>query len=165
LKRIFFSDPTISWSPATDTSEFIVHFKPQKLDDGRYLLHIEANDANGNSSGSTPYQITFQVKNETTISISSPYPNPFKYKANFEVTITGQAIPERFSLDIVSVNGNFLHHFTEEDVALHIGTNIISWTGLDTSGNTLPGGVYVFKLSVKAGDQSLQKTGKLVLLR
>lgn len=166
FKPVFFTNPDVTWKAATDTSEFYIQYNPKALADGRYILHVEASDANGNASDTSPYNAVFQVKNETTIVFSSPYPNPFHHKANFEFTVTGETAPQEFSLQIVSLNGKVLHEFATTDVPyLRIGTNTIAWQALDVDGNPLPCGIYIFRLMVRSGDQQLQKTGKIVLVR
>ena len=166
LKAVYFSQPEIEWHPETDTSEFKVHFKPAGLPEGTYTLRVNASDAHGNPSGAEAYVISFQVKNETTVSVSSPFPNPFGHKTNFEIVVSGDEVPSSFDLQIININGKIVHDFTERDVSnFHVGTNTISWSGIDLQGNHLPNGIYFFRLSVRVKDKVLDKKGKIVLVR
>lgn len=166
MTRIHFSSPDITWTGETDTSEFYVNYKPKDLADGIYVLRVEARDESGNSSGAAPYEISFQVKNESTISISSPFPNPFSDKAHFEILLTGETLPSNFSLMILNPDGKVVQQFTNADVNnLHIGTNIIEWSPVNDQGYELPGGIYFYKLIFTGGNQTVTKAGKLVFVR
>jgi hypothetical protein len=166
FKQIYFSGNQISWKGETEGSEFLVNFTPGKLPEGKYTLRVEAHDAHGNASGVEPYQISFQVKTETNIFVSSPYPNPFNYKTNFVFSITGDELPMGLMLQIFNLNGSLVQEFSEYDGnKLHIGTNTISWSATDPTGNSLPNGIYFYRLNIQMKDHSVGANGKVVLLR
>lgn len=166
LKAVHFSQPDVRWQAETDTSDFIVHFTPADLQNGTYVLRVEGRDVKGNPSGATPYEIMFQVKTETTVSILPPYPNPFNHKANFSFTVSGRDVPTAFGLQILSLTGQVVNQFSAADAGtFHIGTNTIAWPALDLSGNPLPNGVYVFRLTLRVHDQEVSSQGKIVLVR
>jgi hypothetical protein len=144
-----------------------VNFKPAALQDGRYTLRVTGKDVNGNSSGEVPYEIIFQVKGETSLVIGHVYPNPFVDETYFEFTLTGQQLPSAFRLEILSIGGKPVYHFTEDDIRqFHIGTNILTWEATDTHGNLLPNGIYIYKMTVQLNDQQVMtKIGKVVLMR
>jgi hypothetical protein len=166
LKPVYFSGSQITWKPETETSEFAINFKPEDLPEGKYTLRIMANDAHGNSSGTDPYEITFQVKKETAISVLPPYPNPFNYKTNFVFSISGDELPSGFTLQIIDLNGGLVHQFSETDTGgLHIGMNTIAWSPADTKGNPLPNGIYFYRMAIRVKDQMTTANGKVALLR
>jgi hypothetical protein len=166
LKRVYFSRSDITWKAETDSTEFQVDFKPLNLQEGTYLLRVEATDAHGNTSGSEPYTMTFKISRQSAVNVLAPYPNPFNYKTNFVVEIQGDKTASAFSLQIMSLNGNVVQTFTERDIAdLHTGTNIISWPAVDQDGNLLPNGIYFFRFAIKLDDKLISKTGKLILTR
>ncbi len=156
----------IEWYAATDTSAFKVIFTPANLEDGAYRLRVEGADAAGNRSGLNPYEISFEVRNETTIGISDPHPNPFNREVFFDVVLTGGVLPDYFDMQLVNVNGQVQDHFSIQDFpAFHIGTNQLIWDGRSSTGNVLPNGVYVYKITITVGGAQVQRIGKLVLLR
>jgi hypothetical protein len=166
FQRIYFSSSEISWKAETDTSEFNVIFKPGQLPEGTYTLRAEASDANGNFSGTQPYEINVQVKTETTLILHAAYPNPFADKTHFEFTLTGNELPSSFGLEILTLSGKSVHHFSEADVNhFFIGTNILTWEAMDQQGNPLPNGIYIYRIAIKAGDQMITRLGKIVLVR
>ncbi len=163
---ILLTNEEVTWQPATDTSTFNIEFRPKNLVDGEYKLRIEVADAQGNKSGSDPYEINFLVEDETTISISEPYPNPFSEAAFVAITISGSTLPDQFDFQVVDVNGQMESHFGDQDFpTFHIGTNVLRWKGNNINGNPLPNGVYIYKLSILLAGEQITKIGKLVLVR
>jgi Peptidase family C25 len=166
FKRIPLSSSSINLYPATLTSDFRVDFTPADLTDGEYILQVEAADASGNFSGVTPYQISFNVKSETTLNFNGVYPNPSSTGFFFNFELTGNTLPEVFSLEVFSPTGQLVTRFGVDDVQqFYIGTNEIIWNGTDASGKVPTNGVYLYRLRIKAGEIDSVNTGKLVWLR
>jgi hypothetical protein len=156
---------TAKWYPATATTPFRVEFNPKALADGTYTLQVEGADARGNKSGVDPYVITFVVKNENTLTVTPPYPNPFGYQVYFGVVITGDLLPDQAALEITNVNGQQVAAFDTEDFpTFHSGKNEIGWDG-SANGGPLPNGVYIFKMMLSVEGKTITRQGKLVLLR
>jgi hypothetical protein len=153
----------IKWFPATDTSDFKIEFRPATLPEGTYTLRVEGADARGNSSGTAPYEVDFVVKEETTVAVLPPYPNPFNTEVYFTVVLSGSALPSGVSMQIVDVTGKLVRQFSPGDI--HIGTNEWRWDGTDHAGNILPKGVYIYKLFFAVGSKEIQRNGKVVLVR
>lgn len=166
FKRIYFSNSTdLTWEAENEAQEFNAKFNPKGLPDGLYVLRVIAEDVNGNRPGQ-PYEISFRVKNEGSVLQPSVYPNPFSYRANFEFTLTGDKIPDSFTLEIVSLTGRLVHRFVNPgNVQFNIGRNIIPWTAIDTQGIPLPPGIYFYKMAVGVGDKQFRFEGKVVLQR
>jgi hypothetical protein len=166
FESIHFSREDIQWFPATDTSDFIVRFNPADLAPGEYTLRVEAKDGSGNQSGREPYEISFIVSAETGISISKAYPNPFDYKTNFSIIIFGSDVPESFQMQIISLTGDVVHVFDNNDLPdFHVGTNTVRWSGTDSNGNSLPNGVYIYRMILKMAGKEYEGRGKVILAR
>jgi hypothetical protein len=164
--RIPLSSSGVKWYPASLTSDFRVDFSPTNLTDGMYVLSVQATDASGNSTGAVPYQVSFQVKSETTFNFKGVYPNPSSIGFFFNFELSGNTLPEEFLLDVFSATGQLVNKFGIEDVRkFYIGTNELIWNGEDASGNIMPNGVYIYRLQIKAGDKTLIEKGKLVWIR
>lgn len=153
----------VTWDAATDTSDFRVVFKPETLPEGEYTLRVEAQDARGNSSGATPYEISFVVEYETSIMLDGPYPNPFSTETSFDLSLSGTERPNVFTFQIMDVTGRFVRELPMTN--LHIGRNRITWDGTDASGRPVREGVYVFRLRIGASGQESTLYGKIALLR
>jgi hypothetical protein len=158
--RINFSRNDVTWSPATASSDFEFSFSPQQLAEGTYTLQVIAWDASGNRSGATPYEISFAVKEATTLALSSVYPNPSHDYFNFGFVLSGNVLPDDFSLQIFSAEGKLLQDFSKADVSgFVIGTNVLTWRASGESG------LLIYRLTVRANGKSVTQSGKLSLIR
>ncbi len=163
---IYFNRKDINWSPASATQDFKINFSPKNLPEGSYTLRVSGSDASGNVSGTKPYEVDFQVSDTTLLTLQSVYPNPSASLFNFSFILSGNVLPDDFSLQIISMNGKVLQDFAYNDVQnFIIGTNVLQWNGADSSGNFLPNGIYLYKLRVNANGKNATQIGKLVLAR
>jgi hypothetical protein len=167
--------------PASTNNDYRIEYKPsQKLPDGIYTLQVQGRDASGNLSGVQPYEITFQVINEASITHFYPYPNPFSSSTRFVFTLTGSEIPDQIKIQIMTVTGKVVKEILPEELGpVKIGNNIsqYAWDGRDEFGDKLANGVYLYRVIVKqngenlnrretAGDKSFKKEfGKIYILR
>jgi hypothetical protein len=162
FKRINFSQ--VTWTPASDTSDFSINFKPGNLAEGKYVLRVEASDATGNLSGIKPYEISFQVKYENTVDLQAPFPNPFTNETNFRFVITGDGVPESYSIEVFELNGHLIKQIKQVNTGkFHIGTNTIRLSATDHNGFPLPKGVYLYKIGLTIDGKVVEKRGKLLL--
>jgi hypothetical protein len=179
-RRINFSQPDVAWTPATEEEEFNIEYQPQNLEDGIYLLEVQAADASGNKAGAVPYKIRFEVINESQISHFFPYPNPFSTSTKFIFTLTGSVIPDEIKIQIMTVSGKVVREITQDEIGnIRIGNNITdyAWDGKDEFGDQLANGVYLYRVIARSngqeldhrqtsGDRGFRKNfGKLYLLR
>jgi flagellar hook assembly protein FlgD len=158
LQRINFSDPNVTFTPATENSNYRVQFQPDGLEDGVYSLQVEATDASGNQSGIGPYTITFEVINESTVTNFYPYPNPFSSSTRFVFTLTGSEVPDQVTIQIFTVSGKVVREITQDELGpIRIGNNITdyAWDGKDEFGDQLANGVYLYRVKLKANGQDL----------
>jgi hypothetical protein len=162
FRRINFNRSDVLWKAATDTSNFSISFTPENLTNGKYILRIEAKDQSGNESGAVPFEISFQVKSETGVTMFDPFPNPVSRETNFKINHTGVNDPETIEIQIITLNGNLIEKLEYND--LHVGTNLITWSTLK-SGALLPNGIYIYKMMLKANGSVFQKRGKISIVR
>ncbi len=165
FRRIDFTNPDLSWSPASPTAEFQVLYQPKALELGAYVLKVEATDANGNSSGDVPYELQFNVSDNVDFNLQAVYPNPSPDVFNFKLIING-VLPEDFRLELFSSMGYVVRMFGNEVLpVLHVGTNEIQVTAQDSSGSLLPPGIYLFRFTVAANGKQFIESGRLVVIR
>jgi len=171
----------LQFYPATDASNMaMAEYNPVGLIDGEYTLRVQTFDKTGNEAGPEPYEITFKVINETSISNFYPYPNPFTSQTKFVFTLTGSEIPDYINIKIMTISGRVVKEINKEDLGnITIGNNIsdYSWNATDEFGDRLANGVYLYKVNVKhkgegvksyatAGDGSFKENiGKLYIMR
>lgn len=174
FKRVSFSNPNLTWTPATEDEDFKVSLIPGPLEDGIYTLRV----ANGDSS--EPYEITFEVINESQITNFYPYPNPFSTSVRFVFTVTGMEVPDEIKIQIMTVTGKVVREILQNELGpIRIGNNLTeyAWDGKDEFGDQLANGVYIYRVLVRkngqfmehrptAGDKAFKKGyGKMYLLR
>jgi hypothetical protein len=176
FERVSFSNPLVNWSEATESSDFRIEFRPGPLEDGMYTLRIETEELGVEK----PYEITFEVINEASITNFYPYPNPFSTSVRFVFTVTGSEVPDQIKIQIMTVTGRVVREILQDELGpLRIGNNITeyAWDGRDEFGDQLANGVYIYRVLVRkdgtfvepratAGDKAFkQGYGKMYLLR
>ncbi len=182
-KRIAYSSGLLNFTPASTTSnnKASVFYKPNKLDDGIYTLMVEGRDATGNINNIASYTINFEVINESAITHFYPYPNPFTTAMKFVFTLTGDKVPDKIKVQIMTISGKIVREvFKQELGSIRIGNNTsdFTWDGTDMYGDRLANGVYFYKVTVENIDNSdikhrrttkdnffKQNTGKIYLMR
>lgn len=176
FEKINFSSPLVTWTEATASSSFKVEFRPGPLDDGIYTLRVMTEDLGVDK----PYEINFEVINESTITNFYPYPNPFSTSTRFVFTVTGSEVPDQIKIQIMTVTGRVIREILQDELGpIRIGNNIsdFAWDGRDEFGDQLANGVYIYRVLVRkdgqfvelrgtAGDKAFkQGYGKMYLLR
>lgn len=152
LERVAFSDPKISYTAASDESDFEILYQPGPLEDGDYILQVQGQDESGNNAGSEPYEIGFQVINASSITHFFPYPNPFSTRTRFVFTLTGSELPDEIKIQIMTVTGRVVREITQDEIGpIKIGQNITqyAWDGRDEFGDQLANGVYLYKVFIR----------------
>lgn len=144
---IYFARSDVAWSAATTTRPFQVFFNPVNLTEGRYTLQVFAEDARGNESGEEPYSITFEVRSENSIDLSSPYPNPSKGKIAFDLILRGSEIPGDAWFEVMNTLGELITEANLPSTPWHIGTNTL----MIELGDRLSDGLYVYKIRFANG--------------
>ena len=126
------------------------------------MLQVNASDASGNPAGVGPYEITFEVVSESTITHFYPYPNPFSTSTRFVFTLTGSEIPDQIKIQIFTVSGKLVREITQDEIgSVRVGNNITdyAWDGRDEFGDVLANGTYIYRVQVKANGQDLGHRG------
>jgi hypothetical protein len=149
----------VSYTAATEQSDFKLEYKPAKLMDGKYTMEVRAKDAAGVASGISPYRIGFEVVSEASVTNFYPFPNPFSTKTNFIFTLTGSTIPEHIKIQILTVTGKVVKEIMKEELGpLRIGNNKTeyAWDGTDSYGDKLANGVYLYRVVMSRIDEEMK---------
>jgi hypothetical protein len=161
-RKISFDGTTCRFVPArtgtngTARNEAYIEFRPylserSLTDDHTYYdLSVTAKDKSGNASGNMDYRVSFEVVYKDAISNLSVYPNPLKSTATFAFLLTGESVPEDFTIEIADMNGRIVRRLGLSDLgAIHIGPNQTrEWDGRDKGGAPLPSGIYLYRAVV-----------------
>lgn len=151
----------ISFKPGTlPENKAELQHKAQFNQDGIYKLSVRATDASGNRSGSNDFNISFEVVQKSTLTEVMNYPNPFSTATRFVFTLTGNEIPEVFTIQILTVTGKVVREITKTELGnIHIGRNITdyAWDGRDEFGDPMGNGVYLYRVITKINGSEIEK--------
>ncbi|MCS6894594.1 MAG: C25 family cysteine peptidase [Bacteroidia bacterium] len=181
-ERISYSSGRLTFTPATlpDNRARAV-FRPDRLENGEYILSVEAFDKKRNRSGASPYEVRFRIINESSITQLINYPNPFSTSTRFYYELTGSVLPEVFQIHIYTITGRLvkvidLKALGEVRIGRHLTT--YAWDGTDEYGDRLANGVYMYRVILRMpGEQPIERRdeglssyfkggwGKMVLMR
>jgi hypothetical protein len=156
-KEIPFNDPNVRFTPAASTNQnkATIEFTPSFTEDGTYRLIVKGKDMSGNTAGDVDYSVNFKVITKSSISNVLNYPNPFSTRTHFVYTLTGEAPPQYFRIQIMTISGKVVREITQDEIgALKIGTHKTdyAWDGHDEYGNQLANGVYLYRIIAKGKD-------------
>ncbi|MCU0437213.1 MAG: C25 family cysteine peptidase [Raineya sp.] len=157
FEKIAFSNPDIRWR--SEGRNIDLEFTPKNLTDGVYTLRVNGEDAKGNRAGIEPYQISFEVITESSVTNVLPYPNPFSGSTRFVFTLTGSEVPQEMKIQILTVSGKVVREITQSELgAIRIGNNIsqFAWNGTDEFGDRLANGVYLYRVIMKLNGQEIK---------
>lgn len=164
FKVIHFSRSDVTWTPASETTDFLAEFRPANLGAGNYTLRVEAKDGSGNGNDA-PYEVQFVVNPDTSLQFFSPFPNPSTGNVFFGFSLSGSVRPDLYSVQVFSLDGREVHYFSVNGNVFHIGSNQFTWDGRDSSGNLQRAGMYLYRESLSANGKVETRNGKIVLLR
>lgn len=181
-ERIYYGSGRLHFTPAVlPENRARADFYPERLENGEYILSVEAFDKKRNRSGSVPYEVRFRVINESTITQLINYPNPFSTSTRFYYELTGAVLPEVFQIHIYTITGRLvkvidLKALGEVRIGRHLTT--YAWDGTDEHGDRLANGVYLYRVILRMPEgQNLQQRdeglssyfkggwGKMVIMR
>ena len=179
-QRVNFSDPALNFTSASESEDFEINYQPGPLGNGVYGLRVQVQDESGNEAGIEPYEVTYEVINESTVTHFYPYPNPFSTSCRFVFTLTGSEIPDQIKIQILTISGRVVREITQDEIgSVNIGNNITdyAWDGKDEYGDQLANGVYFYKVFINVNGKGMDQRatsadgafkngfGKLYILR
>jgi hypothetical protein len=160
-RKIYFSDPNVSWKAATDSTDFVVEYHSPMLEDGRYLLSAEADDESGNGSGAIPYEVAFQVRSDSYVELGKPYPNPTTGTIQLSLDLAGESLPEHATMRLISTSGTVVGLMQLS--GFHHGHNKIEINLNDFTRYKLSPGIYIYDITMQAEKRTITQKGKLLV--
>jgi flagellar hook assembly protein FlgD len=157
FEEVSLNNPTVTWS--ADPGLLKVNLRLQDLENGKYTLRAQGFDSFGNKAGSEPYEISFEVVRESSVTNVFPYPNPFSSSTRFVFDLTGSEIPDEVKIQIMTVSGKVIREITQAELGpLRIGNNLTeyAWNGTDEFGDKLANGVYLYRVIMRRNGQTLE---------
>jgi hypothetical protein len=158
---IDFDSFNVKYFPATNAQNLArAEFQPTQLKDGIYTLKVQSIDASGNWAAPTEYSIQFSVIGKSSSTHFYPYPNPFTSSMRFVFTLTGDEVPEKIDINIMTIQGRIVKQIHKADLGpIRIGNNIseVVWDGTDEFGDRLANGVYLYVVNIQQNGERIQQ--------
>ena len=142
----------------------IIDYDFEALPAGRHTLSLKVWDVYNNST-SDYTEFVVQEGGDITIANLLNYPNPFnRYTTfHFDHNKAGQNLTT--NLTITTITGKVVKTITQELTNAKAHSADITWDGLDSYGDRLARGVYLYTINIKAEDGTSQKkTEKLYII-
>jgi len=157
-QRMSFSQPELlSLHPSEESGvRGIMLFRPT-LEDGTHELIVEIDDASHNSATTN---ITFVVESDLVIRNALNYPNPFAGETEFRFSLSQKA---DIQIKVYTVAGRLIR--TIDSGAFPVGYCKVYWDGLDSAGDALANGVYLYKIKANSENESVDFIGKVIVMR
>lgn len=131
-----------------------------RLADGEHTLDVY--EPGPNSQPQLARSIKFQVTAEAELLHVYNYPNPFASQTMFTVNVT--EAPDEVDIKIYTVAGRMIRDI-RIDQGLHANWNSVAWDGRDQDGDQVANGVYLYRVTMKAGSKTATATEKLARVR
>ena len=129
------------------------------LPNGTYRLQVTATDTSENI---TEIEVFFTLDEPVTLKEVFNVPNPVEKGRTF---FTYQLVqpPDKVTIKIYTVSGRLIK--TIADASANRGNNETFWDGKDETGIRCANGVYLYRVIAKTEEKTVQKVGKLAILR
>jgi hypothetical protein len=152
--------------PLAETNSLPVSYSPT-WPTGRHSVTFSAYDCNGNAAART---MSFEVNDSYGIDQMGNYPNPFDEETVITYRLTGPVHAEEISLKIYTVSGRLIRSWRDflDEYGLpgtQLDHHVISWDGRDGDGHPLANGVYFYKIRARWEEQTVERVGKMAILR
>jgi Tol biopolymer transport system component len=133
-------------------------YDPTTSKDGRFIAFSSFTDAGLSSQNnvSRPSGPSVKAGDLSNFSLSQNTPNPFTGETKISFTV---ASATHVNLEVYNISGQKIK--TLVDANYDAGNYLISWSGKDNAGKTMPAGIYLYQ--VKAGD--FLQTKKMILIK
>jgi len=106
-------------------------------------------------------RLVVTARPSTTLTLRSVYPNPSRDIFNFSFILSGNVLPDDFSLQIYSYDGKLLQQFGMNDIGnFIIGMNELPWNATQAN---ITNGLFVYRLTMRVDGKNISQHGKLVL--
>jgi hypothetical protein len=160
------ADEDLSITPLSEKNSLPVSYSPT-WPTGRHTLSFSAYDCNGNLATES---MSFEVIDSYGIDHIGNYPNPFDEETVITYRLTGPTHAEEVWLKIYTVSGRLIRSWRNflDDYGLlstQLDYHVISWDGRDSDGHLLANGVYFYKIRGRWEDQTVERTGRMAILR
>lgn len=124
-----------------------VQFPIENLSNGWHTFRVKAWDANNNSGEGT---VNFEVIDGKIMEVRNltNYPNPFRDKTTFAFEHNHPGEDLTATVNIYTSAGSLVKTIRQIFMSVGSRTSEVSWDGTDNNGAKLPGGLYMYRISI-----------------
>ncbi|MBK8552039.1 MAG: type IX secretion system sortase PorU [Ignavibacteria bacterium] len=156
-------DLTPFFISTTNYQNGTVEYQMQDLPNGKYKLEVRAWDTYNNFNSTL---IEFDVRNSSSLALENVYnyPNPMQDGTNF-IFEHNLDEPLTATVNIYTVSGRLIKELNKTNITDKFVS--LQWDGLDSDGDAIANGTYIYKVLIKSEDGNYSKstTGKLAKLK
>lgn len=138
-----------------------------RLADGEHTLDVYEPGPNGQPQ--LARSIKFQVTAAAQLLQVYNYPNPFASQTYFTFIVTGSQVPDEVRIKVYTVAGRRIRDVHVEQSPFRLDSYrmlySVLWDGRDQDGDEVANGVYLYTVTMKAGDKTATVTEKLARVR
>ncbi len=160
--RIPYNNSFVNYSFSSSNPKFIIDYTPQ-LEDGEYTLKVFGKNASGEIIDPSGIVKKFVVNNKNQLLYVYNYPNPFSGDTYFTFKLT--QIPDEIKINIFTITGRLIKEIKLNSSVLNYDFNRIYWDGRDEDGELAANGVYLYKIIMKKGTETISAIQKLAIVR
>jgi hypothetical protein len=128
---------------------------PSEIEWGLHKIEITAIDRAGNLAVFSSSFLTREIFQFISVRV---YPNPAKDNANIDFKLTRSA---EVTLKIFTISGELVYDTKKDSIA----RSIFSWRCRNNSGNKVASGIYVYVIEANIYQTTIQKYGKIAIIR
>ncbi|MEW6196864.1 MAG: C25 family cysteine peptidase [Bacteroidota bacterium] len=158
----YLSNAHLNYNFSPVNPKFVINYNPH-LDDGNYKLKVTASNVYNSEIEKDEYSKTFIVSSKTELLHVYNYPNPFADETYFTFKLT--QIPDELRIKVFTLAGRMIKEITKNSHELNYDFNRIHWDGRDEDGDLIANGVYLYKVILKKGNETVTTTQKLAVVR
>lgn len=147
---------SVSFNSETGEMSYTV---TEPLADSEYTVSINVKDKVGNSAEEKATE--FVIESELAMKKVLNYPNPFSSDTKFTYHLTRDV--DEVTIKVYTVAGELVK--TIDFASSHVGYNEEEWDGINDYGEEVANGTYVYKITVKFGDEKVSKVQMLTVLK
>jgi hypothetical protein len=152
----------IDYSFSSNNPKLVVKYSPE-LEDGEYIIKVIGKNAAGKLIDPAGIVKRFLVDRRNQLLYVYNYPNPFASETYFTFKLT--QIPDEIKIKIFSVAGRLIKEIKLNSSELNYDFNRICWNGRDEDGEPAANGVYIYKIIMKKGNETISAIQKLAIVR
>ncbi len=156
-------DLTPFYISTTNYQNGTVEYQMEDLPNGTYKLEVKAWDTYNNYNSTI---VEFDVRNSSSLALENVYnyPNPMQDVTNF-IFEHNLDEPLTATINIYTVSGRLIKELNKTNITDKFVS--LQWDGLDSDGDAIANGTYIYKVLIKSEDGNYSKstTGKLAKLK